>query len=140
MMEVIAGVAAVVGLVLVVAKWGKRVWWWALTPMAGWVQLWGLAANKWFHARRAAAIRHGARMRCTKSGCKRVVGMEDAERIPWLCAPCTRDIVKQKRDAIYADVPMWWTDRGRCLKCGHEYTIACPQCHAPGKLPVFPLS
>ena len=137
-MEVLAGVATVIALVAVVVKGGKRLWWRALAPLAGWVQRRGLAANKWFHSRRAAAIRQGARLPCTGPDCKRVVSEEDAERVPWLCAPCTRDMVKQKRDAMYADVPMWWTDRGRCLKCGHEYTIACPQCHAPGKLPVPP--
>ena len=77
-------------------------------------------------------------MPCIAPDCKRVVSEEDAEKEPWRCAPCTRKMVKRERDAIYASVPMWWTSRGMCTACGNEYTVACPVCHATGKLPVVP--
>ena len=136
--EVVLWAGGVVGAVTALVLGGRKAYWWALTPAARATAYGAMWANKWFHTRRAAAVRAGARMVCVEPGCKRVVSAEDAERDPWKCDPCTRKLVKRMAAERYAEVEGWWTSRGRCMKCGHEYDFTCPRCGAQGKLPVVP--
>ena len=59
MMEVVLWAGGVVGALTALVLGGRKAYWWALTPVAKATANSAMWANKWFHARRAAAVRRG---------------------------------------------------------------------------------
>jgi len=124
---VVALLAAIVGL----SRWAyPRL----LMPVSKVVATRAARLNLFLDKRRLRAIQKGARLPCSAPECNRIVSSAGDQT--QFCDECARAYVKRTRDEMLSSLPVWWAGRMTCLACGHRFNIVCPECNAPGFLPV----
>lgn len=133
-MSWLAPTAAVVGLLAAMVGLCKWAYPKLLMPVSKLVATMAARLNVFLDRRRLRAIQRGARLPCSVPKCDGIVSLSGEQT--QFCDTCARDYVKRTRDKMLSGLSVWWTGRMSCLACGHRFNIVCPECKAPGFLPV----